>query len=280
MISSSGTKKIFRVHGDAKLSPDSIVISGGGAKGIMAVGVLKKLYDNNPQVFKKVDTFCGTSIGSVITLLMCLDFTLDEIYMILTAKLVPALIAGVMSITIATMKKNYGVVDVNVMFSILEDEIFDKSQSIPTLEEIHSLYGKDFICTGYNLSENKLEYFSRRTYPDMQCTEAVKISCLVPGLFQKHEYRGCYYIDGGISDNFPIEIVSSSNTLGINLCPQQKKKNTYIEYIESMIFIRTKKIKYGKKWVIECIDPAAFPSFEIRKDELQRFLFEGYSFNL
>lgn len=252
---------LFRVRGTIS-PPKSLIISGGGTKGLIAIGILRRLYDENYRFFDSTTCFRGTSIGSVITLLICLGFSLDEIYSIIAEKLIPVIVANIIllifpkNILLKVIQKYYGIVNIHKVFYVIEDEIYKKLGTIPTLKEIYILYHKNYMCTGYNLTKSKTVYFSAENYPDMQCTEAVKISCLVPGLFQTYEYAGDYYIDGGVSDNFPIENVKSG--LGINLSSTKRK------------------CKEAKFCIIEYT--GSFMACEIRKEEFQRFLFEGYSF--
>jgi NTE family protein len=58
----------------------ALVISGGGSKGAFAVGVVKKLLSNFPQL--RFDVFVGTSTGSLIVPLLALGETalLEELY--------------------------------------------------------------------------------------------------------------------------------------------------------------------------------------------------------
>jgi predicted acylesterase/phospholipase RssA len=47
------------------MAKNALVISGGGAKGSFAVGVLKYILLNKPDI--KFDIICGTSTGALIT---------------------------------------------------------------------------------------------------------------------------------------------------------------------------------------------------------------------
>ena len=47
------------------MAKNALVISGGGAKGSFAVGVLKYILLNKPEI--KFDIICGTSTGALIT---------------------------------------------------------------------------------------------------------------------------------------------------------------------------------------------------------------------
>ena len=71
--------------------------------------------------------------------------------------------------------------------------------------------------TTYNLSENRLEYLTPETHSNISVLDAIQMSCSYPFIFELFSYKNKYYIDGGILDNFPIEIGEkiSKNCLGL-----------------------------------------------------------------
>lgn len=62
------------------MAKTALVVSGGGSKGAFAVGVIKYLTENRPDI--KFDTFCGTSTGSLMLPLVALGemALLEELY--------------------------------------------------------------------------------------------------------------------------------------------------------------------------------------------------------
>ena len=56
---------------------DTLVIAGGSSKGIVTLGALQYLYDNN--IGKNINTYIGTSSGSIICFLLIIGYTPIEI---------------------------------------------------------------------------------------------------------------------------------------------------------------------------------------------------------
>ena len=52
---------------------DTIIISGGASKGIAALGSLQALIDR--KLLDNVKRYIGTSIGSIISYLICIEYT-------------------------------------------------------------------------------------------------------------------------------------------------------------------------------------------------------------
>ena len=55
---------------------DNIVFSTGGVKGIVFIGCIKSLEEN--QLLNHVKTFAGSSIGALIAMMMCIGYTSDQ----------------------------------------------------------------------------------------------------------------------------------------------------------------------------------------------------------
>ena len=62
---------------------DTLCLSGGGINGLKMLGSLKYLNDNNIIQMKKVNTFIGTSVGSLINLLLVLNYKINTIIKII-----------------------------------------------------------------------------------------------------------------------------------------------------------------------------------------------------
>jgi NTE family protein len=94
--------------------------------------------------------------------------------------------------------------------------------------ELHQLRStnpkvKDLFITGANLTNQKLEVFSHKTYPDMKIIDAVKISISIPlyyeavfmqpngSIVHKKEANQNTKVmtDGGVIDNYPFHIFDS-----------------------------------------------------------------------
>ena len=81
------------------------------------------------------------------------------------------------------------------------------------------------------------------------------MSANLPLVFERYKYGHCLYVDGGISDNFPIQIgdVDENKVLGIMLVEDQTKLEDgaeldTLEYIYDLIFIpvtQSVKLKIG-----------------------------------
>ncbi len=180
---------------------DTLVISGGSIKGIFLLGAIQSLIDL--KLNEDIVNYVGTSAGAIISYLLCIGYTPIEIIVYLCTN---HLIEKLQSFNLtAVMHNDGGAISYHHINETLEILTIEKIGRLITLGELKTRYNKKLYCVTYNITLNKTEYISWETYPDMPCLVALRLSANIPFLFDKYKYMGSYYIDGGISDNFPIK---------------------------------------------------------------------------
>ena len=67
--------------------------------------------------------------------------------------------------------------------------------------------------------QTKEVHFNHETYPEMQVLKAIRISTSIPFFYEPVNFEENLYVDGGIDNNFPIEIFDENldETLAILL---------------------------------------------------------------
>ena len=213
---------------------DTLVLSGGGAKGIYFIGILKKLEDLN--IIKNINTFSGTSIGAFFSALFSIGYTSKELYdFIILLK-----ISKIKKMSVNNFFQFFGIDDGNNLEIILENMFelkgFNKNT---TFLELFNKTKKELIITGVCINEKKCHYFSYKNYPNMPIIKAVRISCSVPIYFNPVKYDNKLWVDGAVIDNFPIGIFRHklSKTLGIYLTIKidPNDVNNLEDYFSSLI---------------------------------------------
>ncbi len=216
---------------------DGIVISGGGTKGIIHIGMLHCLELNG--YLKNLNKFVGTSIGSIICFLLIIGFKPIDILSHLCKKQLK-----IDKINILGLVTNFGILSFDNLFDNIEEIVTEKIGFIPSLEELYDLTQKELTIVTYNLSLNHTEYISKNNYPNMSCIEAIKMSSNIPIVFEKYIYNNNFYIDGAIGDNFPVKYSNitykNSKFICISVCkentPLLENNNTNIlDYINALV---------------------------------------------
>jgi NTE family protein len=218
---------------------DTLVIAGGSSKGILTLGALQYAYDKN--ILKNINIFIGTSSGSIICFLLLIGYTPIEIIVYVCTH---QLLEKLQHFNIVAMLNGNGATSFSSIYEQLEKMTIDKIGYLPTFKDLNEKFDKTLICVTYNLTDDKTEYISHETHPDLPCLIALRMSSNLPLIFENYKYGNKFYIDGGISDNFAIDIgdKKGNNVLGLLICGDTQSFNNepdtnIIEYIYKLIFI-------------------------------------------
>lgn len=158
-----------------------LVLSGGGARGICHIGVIKAL----EEFGVKPDYISGTSAGSIVGSLYAYGYKPDEILeMIASASFSKSL---KLAWTWTGLLKLDGLRDLFLKF--IPENSFE-SLKIPV------------VVAATEIRKGRIEYFSKG-----ELIPAILASCCVPAVFNPMEVNGGLYVDGGILDNLPVKAI-------------------------------------------------------------------------
>jgi predicted acylesterase/phospholipase RssA len=218
---------------------DTLVISGGSSKSIVTLGALQYMYDN--FLLNKVTTYIGTSAGSMICYLLAIGYTPQEILVYICTH---QLLEKLQHFDIVEMINGRGASSFNTIHEQLEKMTIAKIGGLITLQDLQNRFGIILICITHNLTENRTEYLSPETHPDLPCLNALRMSSNLPLVFETYKYGNNFYIDGGISDNFGIDIgdIKGNKIMGVLLTTEHENftaDNTTpaLEFIYKLMFI-------------------------------------------
>ena len=222
---------------------DTLVLSGGSTKGIMILGALQYAHDN---FLLKINTYIGTSAGAMIGYLLAIGYTPVEIMTYICKN---QLLEKMQHFNIVAMINGSGAISYNNIYEHFEKMTIDKIGFLPTFKDLYIKFNKKLICATYNITENITEYISHETYPELPCLIGLKMSSNLPLIFENYKYGNSFYIDGGISDNFPIDIADKigNKILGLLICSHQENFNNepdagFLEFIYKLMFIPISQI--------------------------------------
>ena len=223
------------------MSYNKIILSGGGLKGLLTLGSLQYIYDNNK--LSNVTEFIGTSVGSIICFLLAIGYTpVELIVSICTTQIFDK----VKNIDLVSLSNNQGGVDWNIINEYLENLTIQKIGKLITFKELNDEFGKNFTAVTFNYTQKKVEYLSKENYPNMNCLLAIKMSSNIPLIFKPFKYLNNYYVDGAIGNNFPINCINDEDklVLAINLSKNGSKdleKLGFLSHIWSLLLIHIDK---------------------------------------
>jgi NTE family protein len=181
---------------------DTLVLSGGSIKGIVMLGGLQYVYEN--YYLKHIKTYIGTSVGSMICYLLCIGYTPIEILVYISTH--SEIFDKLQNLDIVNMYNGLGATSFIIIQDILEKMTISKIGRLITLQDLYDQFDKKLICTTYNDTDSCIEYLSYENKPNLPCLIALRMSSNLPEVFEDFMYENKQYVDGGLGDNFPIQL--------------------------------------------------------------------------
>ncbi len=190
-----------------------VVLSGGGAKGMAHIGVLKVIEEAGVQV----DYIGGTSMGSVVGALYAAGYSATELDSIFRVVDFSGLIQDNLPRNAKTFyekedSERYALTLPFDKYKVTIPQAFSGGQNVYN-ELVRLLYHvKDvndfselpvpFVCVATNVETGKEVLLNKGYLP-----QAVMASAALPSLFEPATIDGQTLIDGGIVNNYPIDEV-------------------------------------------------------------------------
>ncbi len=205
-----------------------LVLSGGGAKGLAHIGILKAI----DSAGLKIDYITGTSMGSIIGGLYSIGYSADSIEKMARSIDWDLLLSNQSSLRSVIMdeKSEYGRYDVelpwvNHWFRFATGVIEGQELWLKFSELFRPVYNvKDFSrfsipfkCIATDISSGDAVVLDSG-----EIVSALRASMAIPSIFTAVEYHGRKLVDGGVVRNFPVkdvrqmgaDIVIGSNVSG------------------------------------------------------------------
>lgn len=266
-----------------KLMIRSLVFCGGGMKCLSYLGVYKALLEYD--LIKDVDTLIATSAGTIIALMILLGYSLEELKDVYF-NLDFSVLQDINPDRVFEFLDKFGLdsgINIKRMLQVLIRTKMGTSDC--TFQELFQHTHKKFIVTGTSLNQLKCISFSHVTHPTMSVIDAIIISSSVPFVYQSHSYDGELYVDGGITNNYPICLSENlEETLGFLLwteSPYHKTIDNIITYSYSLMLAIYRRYMdlcrdlYEKYTVIIPVTTSCL-NYKCSKEDKDKMYSEGY----
>ncbi|MDH5412865.1 MAG: patatin-like phospholipase family protein, partial [Flavobacteriaceae bacterium] len=190
-----------------------LVLSGGGAKGFAHVGVLKVL----EEAGVRVDYIGGTSMGAIIGALYASGYSANELDSIVTSLNYSELMQDILPRKAKSLYQKENTEKYALTLRLKNGNIalpsaISKGQNVFNMlsrltEHVHSIEDFSelpipFFCVATNLENGAIEILEKGFLP-----LAVRASGSFPTLLDPVEIDGKLLTDGGVVNNFPVDIM-------------------------------------------------------------------------
>lgn len=230
-----------------------LVLSGGGAKGIAHIGALQALEENDIPV----DYITGTSMGAIVGGLYACGYTPAEMLALITSDYFSYLSSGRIDPEFTYYFSQEKPSPQMYSFqlgrrdSTARDRYNPQSLISPTpmvfgFMEIFGAYTAQcrgdfdrlfvpFRCVASDMTKRR-----RRVFAGGSVADAIRASMSFPLVFQAVKIDGDVYYDGGIFDNFPVDVMRSefapSVMLGFDVSAASKgPQNSYMDQLDMLV---------------------------------------------
>jgi len=274
-----------------------LVLSGGGAKGIAHIGVIKALEENGIPI----DYIVGTSMGAVVGAFYAAGYSPTEIEALVLSPSFQNWINGT-----STEKYQYNYTKSEDNASWLSLDLLLSSDKGPTINTplandiVLNFVLNEYLTQAAQRAEfdfNKLfvpyravaaEVFTQETIAidTGSLMQAVRSSMAVPLFYRPIKYENKYLFDGGIYDNFPVGIMkrdfSPDLIIGSNVATKRSSEYPFDQDEELisdallyMFLDKTDSTLMGENNVY--IEPQVFEYSATDFDKAEFFVSAGYA---
>ena len=256
------------------MTPIKLVLSGCGMRYPLHAGGVMRL-----QETYTITDICGTSGGSIIAAAVASGYngsTLEQL-------------------VLSTDPKTNGLIDVSVFGLLFRGWGLVKGNKIEMFMRDH--FAATFKDTKIplsvvttNLSQHKQVVFSSSSTPDMSVSRAVRVSLSIPGVFKAVDIGGDLYVDGGVMDNFDLDVFGDGEgVMGLrmggedDLAPPERITGVeqYIGAVVSAMFSSMNRahIQDATKAKVIALDSKGFKSLNLNMtmDDIKHMIELGYS---
>jgi predicted acylesterase/phospholipase RssA len=212
---------------------DTLCIGGGGTIGISFIGCIDILEEQSWFSLKNIKIFVGASIGSLLSFLFVLGYSNSEVKEFILRfdlnKIEP-------KTDCINLFSNHGLDHGNNIIEIVKTFLKEKlGVREITFNELYKSTGKVIKIVVTNYTKSKTEVLDHLSHPDMSVLLALRMSISIPLIFTPVNYNNCYYIDGGLLKNFPIDLCNPETTIGLaSVNYNENKLGNLLEYINGI----------------------------------------------
>lgn len=262
---------LFCLSNDVFAQKVGLVLSGGGAKGLAHIGVLKALEENNIPI----DYITGTSMGGVVGAMYAAGYSPDEIeyvalstdfqdwvsgkydsdysYFFQKKETNPSFISAKLQIdTGFNLRFRSNLVnDIPLNFALLE---LLAQASANAKNNFNNLF-VPYRCIVSDVLSQKMIPMR-----DGSLVEAVRGTFTVPLVYRPIKVDGKYVFDGGLYDNFPVDVMktefepdiiigSNVSSKTFNTYPKENDEKLMNKFLMYLFLSKTDSTSIGKNGI-------------------------------
>ena len=231
-----------------------LVLSGGGAKGIAHIGAIKALEENDIPI----DCITGTSMGAIVGALYAAGYSPEEMMELITSSYFNYMATGAIdpeyTYYFGSERPSPQQFSIQVGGGVTPEQskVFNPQSLISpepmefgfmeifgsATAQCHGDFDRLFVPLRTVSSDMTLRH--KHVFSHGSVADAVRASMSFPLVFQAMEIDGNIFYDGGIYDNFPVDVMRSefkpAVMIGLDVSsPSQNPPNSYMDQLDLLV---------------------------------------------
>jgi NTE family protein len=256
-------------HRALKTNYRNLVFKGGGIRGIAYLGAVEEL--ERLGHMEKIQRVAGSSVGAISALMVSLRLPAKEIKALFDTldfsripqtrtEEQPSSILTRLEVATCSQRllRNFGWYSSEYFYNWLKDIIAEYTDSNPdaTFSDLRQKGYRDLYVVVSNMTKRRAEVMSVGSTPHIAVADAIRMSMSIPLYFEALHFdgetfgKGDLYVDGGLFNNYPVDIFDRLNlvekilsaqpkvnwrTLGLYLYPEKGEEQSEIENPATLI---------------------------------------------
>lgn len=222
-----------------KRNISKLLICGGGFKFFYLYGAIKYLDEIN--ILQNITEYIGVSAGGLLSTMFSIGYTPKDIELFILEFNFEKLLDPHLDYLLDKKGLDNGEIK-----KVLIQQFLMKKDINPdiTFKQLYELTNKKISFMAANLTLNKLETLNYETYPDMEVWKGLLITTALPFLYEPIIHNEQFLVDGGIFDNYPIQLFKDDSLIGINMINDINNIDLNIDFLNYC----TKLIELTYNW--------------------------------
>jgi predicted acylesterase/phospholipase RssA len=222
-----------------------LVFSGCAFRSFCLLGALRYLYIEKKHI--NIRNVAGASMGSLFCLAFALKIPYEKMEEIIKETVIDPELTSLDKKSFINLFYKNGIESSHKYLKLIKKYVSERyNVDDMTFLELSKRTGINLFVSSTNINKNINHIFCIDNSPDVSIFDAVASSMTIPYLAYPIEIDNEYYVDGGLTNNFPIYIfknVPKENILGIAIkIPDDFKSTIYEKGSKLSLFQYTSQI--------------------------------------
>ena len=193
---------------------EHIVLSGGGPVGFIQSSSINYLINENMIDLNKIKSVYAVSAGIFTAIAIALKYDFNDIVKYQVERPWEKTFEMKLSNSIYNIISKNGIYDHESFENIISPILLAKDIDVNiTLNELYEKTNIDLHVITTNINTLEMVDISHKTHSHYKLLEVIHMTCCIPLLFTPIFKDNTFFLDGGITNNFPLDLCIKNNNL-------------------------------------------------------------------